>query len=186
MGSQELGVHEIWMSRALEIARQALEAGEFPVGCVLVGHGEIVGAGSRSNSKGSAQNELDHAEMLALRQWVERGRPGGSQVVAYSTLEPCLMCTGALLISGIRKIVFAYEDVMGGACGIEFSKGLTAFSQRCLEPSLYCQVSPIVMGGVLRKESLGLFKTFFSRPHNSYLKGTLLERYTLAQREEDE
>ncbi len=186
MGKKIHNEDEIWMSKALELAKAALEKGEFPVGCILVSQGQVVGEGGRMNSSGNMSNELDHAEILALRQWVERGKPGHGDVVAYSTLEPCLMCTGALVISGVKKIVFAYEDVMGGACGLDFSGGLSACSFQEDLQSLYGEAAPEVVPGVLRKESLRLFKSFFSKPDNLYLKNTILEQYTLRQELDNE
>ena len=81
------------------------------------------------------------------------------------------MCFGASMIAGIGRIVFAYEDVMGGG---------TECDRRPL-PLLYKDSNIEVISGVLRAESLALFKTFFSNPANTYWKGSLLERYTLSQ-----
>ncbi len=162
--------HEKWMKEAIKLARKALEVGEFPVGCVLVQDNKIVGIGSRVNSIGSKCNELDHAEILALRDFSKKTY-NVKGVTAYTTLEPCLMCLGALVISGIEKIVYAYEDVMGGACSMNFSN----------ETLLYKKMRNKIVPHVLRQESLYLFKEFFSNPQNSYLSGTLLERYTLNQ-----
>ncbi len=175
MSDPDIKVHEKWMKEALRLANAALAQGEFPVGCVLVSQNQEVGKGSRTNSGGMAQNELDHAEILALRDWVKRGKPGHC-ITVYSTLEPCLMCTGALLINGINNIVFAYEDVMGGACGIKLG-AISASGQTLRDYSMYRKLK--VTSGVLRHESLRLFKGFFSQPNNNYLKGTPLEQYTL-------
>jgi len=175
-----LQMHERWMAEALALAEKALNAGEFPVGCVLVGEGGIIARGSRMNSSGKLQNELDHAEMVALRDWFDAGRPGG-EITCYSTLEPCLMCTGALIISGVKRIVFAYEDVMGGACGMEFRGPFSVSGKNMAERCLYNSAEVEIIGGVLRKESIRLFKSFFSSPKNHYLKNTLLERYTLQE-----
>jgi len=167
------------MAEAIRIAEKALGRGEFPVGCVIVCGDRIVGTGDRLNS---IKNELDHAEILALRDWLSRGKPG-SEPVAYTTLEPCLMCLGALILNGVREIVFAYEDVMGGATGIDFEQGFS----RCLgtDPPykwhLYRHASNMITAGVLRRQSLELFKRFFLNPRHDYLRGTLLERYTLSQ-----
>jgi tRNA(adenine34) deaminase len=178
MDKSPLTMHERWMREALSLAASALQKGEFPVGCVLVSGDEVVARGSRLNSLGQGQNELDHAEMVALRQWVDAGKPG-KDLVCYSTLEPCLMCTGALIISGIKTIVFAYEDVMGGACGIRFDRPFSLCAQKGFEGCLYHDPDLIVIPSVLRKESIRLFKSFFSSPSNRYLKGTPLENYTL-------
>ncbi len=175
MPNQDIKLHEKWMQEALTLARMALDKGEFPVGCILVSQDKIVGKGNRINSGGKTQNELDHAEILALRDWVAHGKPG-ENLIAYSTLEPCLMCTGALLISGVNHIVFAYEDVMGGACGMKLGS-ISIKGQNQGEYSIYKKL--IVTPGVLRHESLKLFQTFFLQPDNNYLRGTPLEQYTL-------
>ena len=81
------------------------------------------------------------------------------------------MCFGASMIAGLGQIVFAYEDVMGGGTGCELQS----------LPLLYKKSDIEITPGVLRAESLALFKTFFSNPANTYWKGSLLERYTLSQ-----
>lgn len=174
---------EKWMGRALELAAMALSNGEFPVGCIIVSAGRVVGKGARLNSRGPCANELDHAEIVALRDWAERtngvecgGREGSDPLTAYCTLEPCLMCLGALILNGIKRIVFAYEDVMGGACLLVSSKGgLFGF----YDGSLYKKADIKIIGGIKRAESLALFKAFFSDPSNSYWQDSPLARYTM-------
>ena len=110
------------MKKALDLARQALDSGEFPVGCIVVHENEIVSTGSRIGTTGGAPNEIDHAEMVALRNLANRSidaDPG--RMTLYCTLEPCLMCFGAILLSNIGKIVYAYEDVMGGGTGCDLN-----------------------------------------------------------------
>jgi len=75
------------------------------------------------------------------------------------------------MIASIGHIVFAYEDVMGGGTGCDLQS----------LPAIYKESDIEVIPGVLRAESLALFKTFFSNPANTYWKGSLLERYTLSQ-----
>ena len=183
MNDNSVKTDEYWMLQALELAEQALERGEFPVGCILVSEGLIVGRGDRKNSSGGIMNELDHAEILALRDWTERGRPGGV-FTAYTTLEPCLMCLGALILNGAGRIIYSYEDVMGGATGIDFNQAFSC-GHRGIQTGgarhLYKHFEGRIQGPLLRSESLKLFKQFFSNPENSYLKGTMLETYTLAQ-----
>ena len=157
--------YEFFMKKALEQAERTLAAGEFPVGCVLVYRNKILVAGSRQGSIGDHRNELDHAEIVALRRLAELGDPiDHRQITAFSTLEPCLMCYSALILAGIGRIVYAYEDVMGGGTGCERSR---------LTP-LY-KNSPIkVVPGILRAESLKLFKNYYADPANDYLKKSLL------------
>jgi tRNA(adenine34) deaminase len=162
-----------YMSQALELAATALAAGEFPVGCVLVCDGRVVAGAARTGSAGRTPSELDHAEMIALRRMQTRKPPlDPARVTAYCNMEPCLMCFAALILTGVRRIVFAYEDVMGGGA---------AGSRKALAP-LYRDAAVQVTGGVLRAESLSLFKAFFSNPSNFYWRESLLARYTLQQR----
>lgn len=164
--------YEFFMSKALDEARRAISTGEFPVGCVVVYEDRVLVTGTRQHSAPDNQNELDHAEMLALRRLVDTGKKiDREKVTLFSTLEPCLMCYSALIVNGIRRIVYAYEDVMGGGTNLDLKK---------LNP-FYKDMKITVMPGILRQESLQLFKSFFSEPNNDYLKGSLLARYTLEQ-----
>jgi len=160
------------MRKALKEAQKALSTGEFPVGCVLVGNNEILATGSRTGTIDTLANEVDHAEMVALRRLAQRPAPEGhSKITLYCTLEPCLMCFAALILSGIDKIVYAYEDVMGGGTGCD----LTALAP------LYKNSRISVKPNVLRNESLALFKAYFSDPETTYWNESLLSTYTLGQ-----
>jgi tRNA(adenine34) deaminase len=165
-------IHETFMRAALRDARRALEKNEFPVGCVIVFENQIVARGERINSTGNGLIELDHAEIVALRHLqsadiaVDVGR-----ATLYSTMEPCLMCYATILLTGIGRIVYAYEDVMGGSTGICLS-GLAP---------LYREMQVETIPHILREESLALMQAFFKNPRNEYWQGSLLERYTLEQ-----
>lgn len=162
---------ERFMKKALEAARQALAMGEFPVGCVMVYENEILVTGARRHSAPQGQNEVDHAEMLALRRLIELGKGiDRARVTLFSTLEPCLMCYAALIINGIRHIIYAYEDVLGGGTELDLT-GLHPF---------YREMEVTVVSGVLRHESLLLFKRFFSDSNNEYLRDSLLATYTMS------
>lgn len=164
--------YEYYMTKALEEAGAALAVGEFPVGCVMVYEDRIIASGSRANSTEECTNEIDHAEMVALRKLSGlEAKIDFEKVTLFSTLEPCLMCFGALLISGVRKIVFAYEDAMGGGTRCNLSN----------LPPLYTKNQISIIPHILRQKSLHLLKTFFSNPQNTYLKDTLLATYTLGQ-----
>jgi len=178
--------YEKWMSEALDLAASALSKGVFPVGCVLVSGDLIVGSGVRSHTMPEDVNELDHAEVCALRDWIERGRPLGhgndTDITAYCNFEPCLMCLGALILNGIKRIVYAYEDVMGGATGLDFSRPMTGAAGTAgglFNDNLYAGSRIEILGGIKRKESLALFKRFFSDPAQFYWKDSLLYKYTL-------
>lgn len=164
--------HETYMKEALLEAKKALNAGEFPVGCVMVYKNEIVGRGRRTNSRPPCENELDHAEIMALRHlFSQHPEIDRSRITVYSTMEPCLMCYVTLLLNGIHSIVFAYEDIMGGGTGLDL-KNLTP---------LYREMSVAVTPNILRRDSLELFKSFFSDQGNTYWRDSPLARYTLTQ-----
>lgn len=163
---------EYYMGLALEQAKAAFNKGEFPVGCVIVQDGKIVAIGAR---KGTAPDkpfcsEIDHAEIRALKS-LEAGNvqfePG--KAVLYVTMEPCLMCFGAIILAGIKKIVYAYEDPMGGGTRCDL-KGLTPLYEKC---------SIEIVPGMLRRKSLDLFVRFFNKKTNLYWKNSYLETYTL-------
>jgi tRNA(adenine34) deaminase len=163
---------EEFMRQALIEARQALDVGEFPVGCVLVQEGKIIGRGHRQNSEGACTNEIDHAEMVALRSLLaEHPAIDCRDITIYSTMEPCLMCYSTLLLSGVRRFVWAYEDVMGGGTSLPLQQLAPLYRDMQVEMEL--------VPDVLRKESLTLFARFFER--YSYHQDSLLSEYTLVQ-----
>lgn len=166
--------YEHFMKKALSLAQTALDTGEFPVGCVIVNKNNVIASGSRTGtSHRNSRNEIDHAEILALRQFSGlKPNEDPAQSVLFCTMEPCLMCFGAILLSGIRTIVYAYEDAMGGGTRID----LSSFSP------FYKDAQIKIIPNVLRKESLKLFQTYFLNPNNHYWKGSLLEQYTLEQK----
>jgi tRNA(adenine34) deaminase len=161
---------ERFMRAALAEARLALSEGEFPVGCVLAQDGQLMAQGRRRNSGSAARNEIDHAEIVTLRRLLA-ARPGLDcrKITVYSTLEPCLMCFSTMLLSGIRRFVWAYEDVMGGGTTLPLAQ---------LAP-LYREMQVELAPNVLRRESLTLFAQFFQTC--SYWQDSLLAAYTCAE-----
>jgi tRNA(adenine34) deaminase len=161
-----------FMQSALIEARQALDRGEFPVGCVISNAGEILVSGCRANSRPETRNELDHAEMVALRRLVDLGPEiDPNNLCVFTTLEPCLMCYSALILNGIKTIIYAYEDTFGGGTTIDL-KPLRPF---------YRHLNVKVVSGVLREKSRTLFRDFFSSPDNSYLRQSPLARQVLRE-----
>lgn len=162
--------HERFMKKALVQAQAAFCDGEFPVGCILVHQDRVVVTGRRTGTAGDRINEVDHAEMVALRRLAEmetRFAPGS--ITLFSTLEPCLMCYGAIILSGIRTIVYALEDVMGGGTGCDLST---------LNP-LYRQAGVSIVPHILRAESAELLKAYYQNPDNAYWKDSLLAHHAL-------
>ena len=160
------------MKQALTIARHALNNDEFPVGCVIVYKDKVIAQGERINTNQNMASELDHAEMIALRRLEELSHPGDrAEMTIYATLEPCLMCFGAILISRIGTLVYAYEDAMGGGVSCDRKK----------LPRLYGYNDIEIVPNVCREESLQLFQDFFSRPHIDYWRDSYLATYTLSQ-----
>ncbi len=161
-----------FMRMAMDEAKAALASGDFPVGCVITDGRRVVASGFRTASRGIMANEIDHAEMVALRNLcTNRPEIPTDRLCLYTTLEPCLMCFGAILISGIHRIVYAFEDVMGGG---------TSCSRQTMPP-LYRDIELVVIPNVCRDESIELLRAFFSNPENIYLKDTLLAEYTMRQ-----
>lgn len=163
--------HERFMRLALKEARDALRRKEFPVGCVIVVDGEVAASGARMNSNTSG-NELDHAEIVALRSLFSTAPATDlTQATVYSTMEPCLMCFSTMLVNSVGRIVFGYEDVMGGGTNLDRQSLAPLYAARNIE----------IVGPVLRKECLALFQEFFRNEPSGYLGDSLLASYTLAQ-----
>lgn len=110
---------EYWMQQALELARRAAEEGEVPVGAVLVRDGELVGMGW--NRPIAGHDPTSHAEIVALRDAAARVTNYRlPQTDLYVTLEPCVMCAGAIIHARVRRVVFGALDPKGGAAGSVF------------------------------------------------------------------
>lgn len=108
------GSDELWMEEALRSAQRALEAGEVPVGAVVVCDGKIVGRGWNRNISDS--DPTAHAEIVALR---EAGAAIGNHRLErcelFATIEPCPMCAGALVHARIKRLVYGADDPKAGA-----------------------------------------------------------------------
>lgn len=164
--------YEFFMQKALSQAKCAFDQGEFPVGCILVYENTVIAEGFRTGTANQNTNETDHAEMTVIRRmgaWADGVDP--DKAVLFSTLEPCLMCLGAIILNGIGKVVYAYEDVLGGGASCDLSR----------LPSLYARNPISIVPHVMRKESLTLFKAYFKDPQHHYWRGSLLAEYTLRQ-----
>ena len=142
---------EIFMRVALELARKAASLGEVPVGAVVVKDGGIVGHGF--NAPISRHDPSAHAEMMALRdaaQNVGNYRLVGCEL--YVTLEPCLMCVGAMFHARIARVIFGASDPKTGAAG----SVLDLFEEQRLNHHAE------VLGGVLAAECGSVLSQFFA------------------------
>ena len=138
------------MQRALELARKAADAGEVPVGAVVVVDGRIAGEGR--NAMIAASDPGAHAEMQALRAACRAAgnyRLPGAQL--FVTLEPCAMCAGALVLTRLARVVFAAADPKSGAAG----SVLNVLRNPALNHR--CQVE----SGLLADQSAELLRAFF-------------------------
>ncbi|MCP4669739.1 MAG: nucleoside deaminase [Desulfobacula sp.] len=163
------------MNLALDQAKKAFDKGEFPVGCVIVNAEKVISSGARrgTNKNQAVFSEIDHAEIRALKHLETMNKVfAPEKLTLFSTMEPCLMCFGAILLAGIKKIVYSFEDPMGGGTSCDLSK----------LPPLYAQSGINVVSGVLRQKSLDLFYDFFNKETNLYWKNSYLESYTLEQK----
>ena len=105
---------ELWMEEALRCAQRALEAGEVPVGAVVVWDGKVVGRGWNRNISDS--DPTAHAEVMALREASAKlGNHRLGNCDLFATIEPCAMCAGALVHARVRRLVYGADDPKAGA-----------------------------------------------------------------------
>lgn len=140
--------HEYFMNKALQLAAQAFEDGEIPVGAIVVaGEGKIIGKGYNQTEK--LNDVTAHAEILAISAASQYlGAKYLKDCTLYVTLEPCVMCAGALAWSQIDRIVFGAPDDKRGFSGI--SRRITHSKTE-------------IISGVLESECQALMKDFFRR-----------------------
>ena len=138
------------MSLALALAKEAADNGEVPVGCVIVdGDGNIIGRGR--NRRIEKNDATAHAEMEAIRDAsAAKGDWRLDDCTMYVTLEPCPMCTGAIIMSRIPTLVFGAREALTGSVG----SVIDLFAEKYGH-------SPAVYTGVLAEECSQLLKDFF-------------------------
>lgn len=144
--------HEYWMREALALAVRASELGEVPVGAVVVRGDELLGEGW--NSPIGDSDPTAHAEIMAMRRAAAKlGNYRLTGCRLYVTLEPCVMCAGAMIHARIDGVVFGADDPKAGAAG--------SVHQMLVDNGLNHQVP--WLGGVLAQESADLLRGFFRR-----------------------
>lgn len=140
-----------WMELALAEADRALEHADVPIGCVVVGADglELSRDHNRREERG---DPTAHAEVLALRAAASKiGHWRLEGATVYATLEPCVMCAGALVNARVRRVVFAASDLKAGALVTLFSVGADARLNHRFE----------ILGGVRADESISRLRAFF-------------------------
>ena len=139
------------MKKALELAQEAYDLGEVPVGAVVVkkSTGEIVGQGY--NRRECDKSPLSHAEIIAINEASKT--LGGWRLVdceLYVTLEPCPMCTGAIINSRVEGVIFGASDKKAGSCGSVINLFELPYNHK-----------PELIGGVLENECAEILSRFF-------------------------
>ena len=139
------------MREALELAREAERAGEVPVGSVVVLEGEVIGRGR--NAPIESHDPSAHAEMIALREAASRiGNYRVEKSTLFSTLEPCVMCAGALVAARVARLVFGARDLRFGGVRSKFRVADSELLNHRVE----------IVEGVMGAECAELMQRFFS------------------------
>ena len=144
-------MHEAFMRQALLLAREAAEAGEVPVGCVIVRGGQVVGRGR--NRREEKRSALSHAETEAIRQAnAALGSWRLEDCALYVTLEPCPMCAGAIVNARVTEVRYGVKDDKAGCCGSVLNLFEERFNHR-----------PRVYQGPLKRECEAVLQEFFQK-----------------------
>ena len=143
-------MHDLFMREALVLAAQAAAMGEVPVGALVVAAGRVVGRGS--NSPISRNDPTAHAEILALRQAAQAlGNYRLEDTTLYATLEPCVMCAGALVAARVKTLVFGTRDLRFGGVRSKFRVADSEILNHRVE----------IVEGVLAPECMEILQRFF-------------------------
>ena len=144
-------VHHLFMQDALELARQAAASGEVPVGAIVVIEGQVAGRGA--NSPIARNDPTAHAEMLALREAAQAvGNYRLAEATLYVTLEPCVMCAGALVAARVKRLVFGTRDLRFGGVRSKFRIADSELLNHRVE----------IVEGVLAAECVEMLQNFFA------------------------
>ena len=141
---------EDYMRLALALAREAAANGEVPVGCVIAGpDGAVLGRGR--NRREETGDATAHAEIEAIRETcAARGNWRLDDCTLYVTLEPCPMCTGAIINARVPTLVFGAREALSGSCGSVIDLFQERYGHR-----------PAVFAGVLAEDCAALLRDFF-------------------------
>ena len=151
MSPRDANSADVFMGMALELAREAWDAGEVPVGAVVVISDRVIGRGR--NSPIAMTDPTAHAEILALREAAAAaGNYRLEDATVYSTLEPCVMCAGALVAARVRRLVFGARDLRFGGVRSKFRVADSDLLNHRVE----------IVEGVLGAECAELMQSFFA------------------------
>ncbi len=149
------------MDLALEEAQKAFEVGEIPIGALVVKDEKVIASGF--NRRETSKNPTDHAEIRAIRLAAEALKDWRlTDCQLYVTVEPCLLCSGAIYLARIPRVIFGCENPKGGA--LRF----TEENQKRLN----LNHSVEIVSGVREKEASALLKSFFAKRRNRPLEGS--------------
>jgi len=160
IGETSFEHHDKFMSDALSEALKALKKNEVPVGSIVVWKDKVIGRGH--NLRESSGDPTAHAEMIALREaanFLGDWRLLGATL--YVTLEPCVMCIGAIIQARVSQLVFGPFDEIAGACGSLYN----------IADDKRLNHTVKVVSGIKSEESSSLLKTFFKERRNNCKKG---------------
>ncbi|XP_046361525.2 tRNA-specific adenosine deaminase 2-like [Haliotis rufescens] len=156
--------HFVWMGKAMELAHNALKNREVPVGCIMVYKDEVIATGR--NEVNETKNATRHAEIVAIEEvfkWCKANDKKATEVfselVLYVTVEPCIMCAGALKQMHVPMVVFGCANERFGGCGSILN--VASDDLPSLGPKFVC------ISGVMADEAVKLLKNFYKgeNPH---------------------
>ena len=154
-----LSKDELFMLKALELAKIAKEQYEIPVGAIIVKNNKIIAKGY--NKKEQKQNCLSHAEIECINKASKKlanWRLSGCDI--YVTLEPCAMCMGAIVNSRISRVIFGATDLVNGACTLNLI-------------NLKYSFKPTIKGGVIEKKCLNILRDSFKNLRKSKIANNI-------------
>ena len=148
--TEQQRIKEEWMRVAIEEAKKAEALAEVPIGAIVVHQGQIIGRGH--NLRETTQNATTHAEMIAIQEACKAiGSWRLEETQLYVTLEPCPMCSGAMILSRVKEVYFGAYDPKGGTAGTLMN---------LLEDERFNHQAE-VEGGILEEECGELLSVFF-------------------------
>ncbi len=146
--------HQYWINKALEIAKE--NTTDIPIGALIIKDNVIIGKGTNEVEKN--KNAILHAEIIAIEEASKHLNDWRlNDCILYTTLEPCPMCTGAIINSRISKIVFGAYDMLQGTCGSKIHL-LNDLEKNNIE----------IIGGILELECTDFLKEFFKKVRENY------------------